>query len=405
MDLGTNQLFAMALQLSSGWKVVDSKLEGEPLTLEIWLDFESGTRFPDPESGALCPVHDTKEQTWRHLNFWQYKTLLHARVPRIITPEGKVRLIDVPWARPESGFTLMFEAFVMLLARQMPVAEIADMVQEHDTRLWRVICHYVEQAHRRSDWSQVRRIQIDETSARRGHRYVTTILDAQTHQLLFMTEGKGADSLRVFAEEMQAHGATSSQIEYICMDMSPAFRGGAEKYFPQAVIVYDHYHIALLAGKALEEVRKGLRRDGLFPFGQLWALRGNEWNLTPDLQEQRRHLCRICPKLGRAMMLKDILQDILATDSPDTLKWWCWRAKVSRLAPFRKLAVTIQEHWEGVVAFMETGLTNAAIEAVNGIIQLAKRIARGFRSFRNFKAICYLKAAHLDLRLPQFLPT
>ena len=362
VNLSTNQLFEMALQLPPEWKVVNSQLAGDPAQLEIWLDFDMGTKFRDPESGQFCPAYDTKDQQWRHLNFWQYPTILHARVPRIRTPDGKVRLVEVPWARPESGFTLLFEAMILLLARQMPIVEIADLVKEHDTRLWRVICHYVEAAHGKADWSQVRRIQIDETSSRRGHRYVTTILDAETHQLLFMTEGKSADSLRVFAEELPAHGATPAQIEYICMDMSPAFRSGAGKYFPKAVIVYDHYHIALLAGKALDEVRKHLWREGLLPFCQLWALRGNEWNLTEERRERRSCLCRSYPKLGRAMMLKDVLQDILARDTSDALKWWCWRAKMSRLAPFRKLAATIQEHWQGVIAFMETGLTNAAIE-------------------------------------------
>lgn len=404
MNLSTNQLFQMALQLSAEWKVVNSELTGDPKRLEIWLDFDMGTKFRDPDSGELCPVHDTVNQEWRHLNFWQYSTILHARVPRVRTPEGKVRLVEVPWARPESGFTLLFEAMVMLLARQMPIAEIARMVGEHDTRLWRMICHYVEQAHSKADWSKVRRIQVDETSSRRGYRYVTTILDAQTHELLFMAEGKGIESLRMFAEELEAHCATPAQIENVCMDMSPAFRAGAQRYFPQAVIVYDHYHIALLAGKAMDEVRKGLHREGLLPFGQLWALRGNEWNLKDELAQRRSELCRSYPKLGRAMMLKETLQDILAVDSPETLKWWCWRAKMSRLAPFRKLACSIQQHWEGVVAFMETGLTNAAIEAVNGIVQLAKRIARGFRSFRNFKAICYLKAANFDFNLPRPIP-
>ena len=75
-----NQLFEMALQLGSGWKVVRSEFCGEPRRLELWLDFLPGTKFPDPQSGELCPVHDTSNKQWRHLNFWQYETILHARV-------------------------------------------------------------------------------------------------------------------------------------------------------------------------------------------------------------------------------------------------------------------------------------------------------------------------------------
>ena len=267
MDLSTNQLFTMALQLGKEWQVVCSKLGGDPMTLEIQLDFKVGSKFPDPETGVLCPVHDTKEIAWRHLNFWQYTTLLRARVPRIITPEGKVRLIDVPWARPGSGFTLLFEAMIMLMVQQMPVSQVAEILGESDTRLWRIICHHVEIAQQCRDWSGVRFLQVDETSSRKGHRYVTTILDAETHQLLFIVEGKSANSLKVFAEELLKHGGTPEQIELISMDMSPAFRAGATEFFPEALVVFDHFHIAQLAGKAFDEVRKqmprGSRHGGL----------------------------------------------------------------------------------------------------------------------------------------------
>ena len=101
--MNANVLFETALQLSGGWKVVRSEFHGDPGRLELWLDFECGTKFPDPGSGELCPVHDTKDKDWRHLNFWQYETILHARVPRILTPRGEVRLVEVPWAGPAAA--------------------------------------------------------------------------------------------------------------------------------------------------------------------------------------------------------------------------------------------------------------------------------------------------------------
>ena len=78
-------------------------------------------------------------------------------------------LVEVPWARPGSGFTLMFEALAMLLCEEMPVQEAGRLLGEVDTRLWRQ-ADYVEEAQRRRDRSEVRRILVDETSARRGHR-------------------------------------------------------------------------------------------------------------------------------------------------------------------------------------------------------------------------------------------
>ena len=108
---------------------------------------------------------------------------------------------------------------------------------------------------------------------------------------------------------------------------------------------------------------------------------------------------------GRAVMLRELMQDVLGQEDPEQLRWWCQRAKRARLAPFRELAESIQAHWTGVVASMGCTVNNGVIEALNGVIQLAKRTARGFRSFANFRTIALLKAGHLSLRLPQLLPT
>jgi transposase len=117
-----------------------------------------------------------------------------------------VHQVQVPWAREGSGFTLLMEALMMVLSAEMPVDAMADLLGEHDTRLWRVLMHYVEQAHAKSDWSSVRRIAVDETSARRGHRYVTTVLDAENSRLLLMVEGRSAETLGAFAKALREHG-------------------------------------------------------------------------------------------------------------------------------------------------------------------------------------------------------
>jgi transposase len=395
-----NQLFEVALQLSGRWKVVRSEFIGEPRRLELWLDFARGTKFPDPGSGELCPVHDTIDKQWRHLNFWQYETILHARVPRIRTAAGEVRMVEVPWAREGSGFTLMMEAFILVLAQQMPVADVAQMLAEQDTRLWRIVAHYVDKAQKARTWAGVRRILVDETSARKGHRYVTNILDADTRELLLMVEGREHTALAAFADELARHGGCAEQIELIAMDMSAAYIKGAREHFPQAQIIFDRFHVMLMAGRALDEVRRELRRAGADLSDGLWALRGNEWTRSDDQLARRRQLCAQYPKLGRAMMLREALQDILESEDERSLRWWCWRANVSRLEPFRRVATSIREHWKGVVAFMQTRLTNGSIEAVNGLLQLAKRMARGFRSFRCFQLMAYLKAGKLQLNLP-----
>ena len=353
----------------------------------------------------LCPVHDTVEKSWRHLDFFQYQTELVARVPRVKTPGGQVVMVEVPWARAGSGFTLMFEAWAMLLCAAMSVQEAGRLLGEEDTRLWRLVGHHVEAAQERRSWVGVRRLLIDETSARRGHRYVTSVVDAEQRELLFMAEGRGADTVEAFVAALRAHGGAPEQIELVAMDMSPAFRKGVRQCLPKARIVFDRFHIMQMAGQALDEVRKQLRRDGADLEGGLWALRGNSWTRTEEQLQRRQYLCAQYPKLGRAMLLREALQDILAGEDPAALRWWVTRARRARLEPFRKLADSIMEHWAGIVAFLETRVTNGVMEAMNGLLQLAKRMARGFRSFRNFRIMALLKAGRLSFQLPSLSPT
>src|SRR5690242_3954687 len=186
------------------------------------------------------------------------------------------------------------------------------------------------------------------------------------------------------------------------MDMSPAYVKGATEHFPHARIVFDKFHLMVLAGQALEEVRRELWRDGGSDLkGALWSLRGNAWNLNQERQEQRKNLCRQYTKLGRAMSLRETLYASPERQVAEAeLEWWCGWAARSRLSPFRNLAKTVRQHWDGILAYFDTHLTCAAIEAVNGIIQLAKRMARGFKNFVYFRTAAYNRAGKLNLAVP-----
>jgi transposase len=401
------ELFTIALQLKDGWRVTECVLDVAIKKLVIKIDFAKGTKFVAPGSGnqILMPVHDTVEKTWKHMNFFQFETELQARVPRVRASDGTVKMVEVPWARPGSGFTMMYEAMVVLMGQRMPVREVSEMMGEHDTRLWRILDHYVNKAHTAQDWSRVKRIMVDETSSEKGQHYVSTVVNADTKQLLFMTPGRDGDVLEKFVRDLEKHNGKAQQIELVSMDMSKAFISGAQKYLPNSRIVFDHFHVMQMVGKALDEVRKDLVRGGMNVKGSLWAIRGNEWTRTEAQLELRKTMSRAYPKLGRALCLRELLQDVMHTQDTESLKFWCMRAMRSRLEPFKKVARSIRAHWDGIVAFLETGITNAAIEATNGILQLAKRMARGFRSFKNFRTVALLKAGQLSFNLPQVIPT
>lgn len=83
------------------------------------------------------------------------------------------------WARPQSGSTSLFEAFALTLAREMPVSKIAESVGEHDTRIWKIFHFHISKAYASKDFSGLTHVGVDETSSRKGHKYVSIFADGK----------------------------------------------------------------------------------------------------------------------------------------------------------------------------------------------------------------------------------
>jgi transposase len=416
--MNEREIFGLALGLAgTPWRVTEAKLDLAAQTLDIRLDFPPGSRFPRPSDGKLCTVYDTAERTWRHLNFFQYECRVHAWVPRVDggDPDG-VKTAEVPWARSGSGFTLLMEALMVLLSQTgMTVAEAARTLSENAHRIWRVLFHHVDQAHQEMDVSKVRQLTVDETSVRRGHDYVTvfcepgrTSPDGRT-RVLFVTEGKDAATVDRGAEFLEERGVPRAQIEEVCADMSPAYRKGVESNFPDARLVFDFFHVVGVLTKAVDEVRR--RESKIFPEllgGTRYLWLKNDENLTPEQIHTRDQLCRCKLQTAKAFGHLAVFQDLLkarnAGEAVSGLKWWYNWACHSRIPEVIKGAKTIKAHWDGIVAYLETRLTNACAEALNGIIQTAKRKSRGFRNFEYFKTVIYLIGSRLKFDLPSPIP-
>ena len=294
-------LFQLALGLVPPWMVKAAKFDVAKKRLDIEIDFARGGRFPCPHCAkADCPVHDTSMQQWRHLDFFQHQAFLHARVARITCPDCGVKQIAVPWARPGSGFTLLFEALAMTLVTHMPVAAVARLVGEHDTRLWRMIIHYVEAALARLDLADLRRVCIDETAAKRGHNYISLFVDIDRRRVVYIADGREADTVRQFADHVDAHNSDASRIKEVCIDMSGAFIKGVTENLTEAEITFDKFHVMQLIGRAVDEVRRAevKSRPELKRSRYLWLR--NETNLSAEQSAQLGSLCQTNLKTARA---------------------------------------------------------------------------------------------------------
>src|SRR5581483_8929343 len=381
----SKDLFALALGLSKPWFVSRNELDTKERRLEISIDFERGGTFPCSECGAVgCKAYDTEERRWRHLNFFQYETILSARIPRVDCGRCGKRLVKVPWAREGSGFTLLFEALIMAMAPHMPVAAMGRIVGEHDTRLWRVIHHYVDTARAERDDRQVRRVGIDETSNRRGHDYISLFVDVEVPRVLFATEGRDASTVERFREDLILHGGDPDAIEEACADMSGAFIKGIGQFLPNAAITFDKFHVTRIVGDAVDKTRRAERSQYPELKGQRYALLRNPETMSDhQLQFASELLLRkTSMKTARAFHLKLVFQDFYRQPkslAQAFLEKWCRWASRSRIPAMIDAARTIRRHWDGVLRWFTSRITNGLLEGINSLVQAAKARARGYR--------------------------
>jgi transposase len=398
------QLLQLGLGLTPPWTVNRCDFDPTAHRLDIDIDFAPGSRFACPScGGADCPPHDTARMTWRHLNFFQHQAYLNARVPRVRCETCGVKQVGVPWARPDSGFTLLFEAMVMTMVAAMPVKAVARMVGEHDTRLWRIIHHYVDAARTNADAAGVTDVAVDETAARRGHDYITLFVDIDKAKVLFVAEGKDAETVAAFAEDLTAHGGDPEAIREVCIDMSPAFIKGVAEHLPQAGVTFDKFHAVKIVNDAVDEVRREEQksRPELKKTRYVWLK--NETSLSNGQREQRDRLANSNLKTARAYQVRLTFQELYQQPTREAAeaflkKWYFW-ATHSRLPPMIEAAKTTKRHWDGILRWFDSKIANGLIEGINSLVQAAKAKARGYRSIRNLKAMIYLVAGKLDLRL------
>ena len=417
MGVGVEALFTSALGLVPPWLVADVKLD----TAKRRIDFEvgcAGALLTCPQCGvAGQPVHDRLRRSWRHLDFFQFEAWLHAEVPRVACAAcGKTTQLPVPWARPGSGFTAAFEALALALCRELPVSQAAALLRCTDKQLWRRIEFYVDQARALEDFSGVELVGIDETNMHRGQSYITVVHDLDLKRLLFATEGRDHQTVVDFAADLKAHGGDPAEVRHVCMDMSAAFAKGVGLALPNAAISYDRFHVVAMAIDAMDQVRRAEMRDEPQAVeaalgdtdrktikGLVWGMRKNPMGWSVNQFDAMYWLQRSTLKSARAWRLKMALREVYARArahnsaeqaAADLRRWLSW-ARRCRLEPFKKLATTIKIRFDAVVRGMTDHRSNAFVEAMNGLLQQAKRAARGYRTSKNFIAIAYLRLSKL----------
>ena len=393
-------LIQLALGITPPWFVKELNLDTSKKRMDIYLDFIKGSKFLCPVCNELCPIHDTKERVWRHLDFFHYETYLHAKVPRIKCNGHGVKLIDLPWTRQNTGFTLFFEALIVTMCKEMSVASVADIVHIHEDSVWRILSHYVDKAKEERDISDLKTIGVDEIAVKKGHNYVTLFYDMEEARVIHIENGKGKDVFQKFRTEI-AGKVDHEQIQYISMDMYRAFKSGAREYFPKATIVFDKFHVIKMMNDSVDRVRRTESKEN-------HVLKNTRfmWLKNPDRLSEKENVImesikNLDTKTAKAYQFRLALQRLwtikeLSVAREYLDKWHYWGTH-SNIPEIISVSKAIKKHAQGILEAMKNGLNNGVAEGLNNKIKTAFKRSYGLKTEKYRNTMIYLMAGKLTL--------
>ena len=335
---------------------------------------------------------------WRTLDLGVVRAVLEADAPRVSCREHGVVVAHVPWARHGAGHTRAFDDQVAWLAVQTSRTAVTELMRV----AWRTVGSIVGRVGADLDAAVdrlggLRRIGIDEISYKRGHRYLTVVVDHDTRRLVWVGTGQGRAVLRGFFDALGAERARA--LTHVSADAAAWIAEVVAERAPQAVRCADPFHVVAWAGEALDQVRRQAwnaargavsRRTAGRAGGAAqaiararYALWKNPENLTARQREQLAWIARTDPRLHRAYLLKEGLRHVFAVKGQDgkhALDRWISWARRCRIPAFVKLQRRIVRHRPAIEASLDHGLSQGLIESTNTKIRLLTRIAFGFRS-------------------------
>ena len=365
--------------------------------------------------GRRCAGYDRGRgaRRWRSLDLGTTRAFVEADAPRVRCTKHGVVVAGVPWARHGSWFTREFEDQAAWLASHCSKTAVCELTRVSWPTVGRMIERVVaDESKRRGDpLDGLRRIGIDELSYRKGQRYITVVVDHDSGRLVWAADGRDKKTVARFFAELGAE--RQARLELVSSDMGEWITRVVSSQCPQATLCLDPFHVVKLATDALDVVRREVwnqaRRGGdttgaRWLKGARWALWKRPERLTERQQARLAVIERVNRHLYRAYLLKEQLRVVFQEPDPAAAvalldAWLVW-ARRCRIAAFVKLAKTISEHRQGIVATLTHRLSNARTEAINTTLRLICRRAYGFHSAQALIALAMLTVGGLRPALP-----
>ena len=303
----------------------------------------------------------------------------------------------IPFATGSCSYTHRFAKYVVDMLRSMTLKDVAARLDISWDTVKEIHSTYLESHYSPPSLDGVECIGIDEFAVRKGHVYKTIVVDLTTGRILYVGEGKGIDSLAAFWKRVKRKGIS---IKYVATDLSAAFTSSVLENCPEAVHVFDHFHVVKLMNEKLDEIRR-LQYHTEKDINKRKVLKGTRYLLLSngtdifdkDYKNRLDNALAMNEPLSKAYYLKEQLREIWTQaykeEAERVLMDWVEQAKESKIPQLQKMAMTLLAHKKGILAWYDCHISTGKVEGINNKIKVMKRNAYGFRDERYFKLRLY----------------
>ena len=320
---------------------------------------------------------------------------LEVEIPRVFCQECHcVRRINIIIAKKRKSYTRSFERYVIALSKVMTLKDIANFLQVGWDMVKEIVKSHLAKRFSHPSLKNIHYIAIDEISIRKGHKYITVVLDLERGNVLFAGDGKGMEALEPFWKRIRNN---KCKIEAVSTDLGPAYIAAVIENLPGVPLVFDRFHVVKLMNEALTETRRGLyhelkdimKKNVLK--GTRWILLKNPENLSVKHNEIQRldEALKLNEPLALAYYMKEDLRQFWEQPDKETaskvIDDWVERANESGIMPLRKMGATIAGHKFGILNWYDHRVSSGRLEGTNNKIKVLKRMAYGYRDMEFFK--------------------
>lgn len=366
--------------------------------LVIELDVKKRRRLPCNVCGERGRVRDRlNEREWKHVWLWGIPTRLRYRPARVRCRKcGSIRVEEIPWSqgkcRLSKGLIWLLASWTKLLAWDV----VAKLFGVHWNTVAAAVRQSVAWGLEHQQLGSILYIGIDELSRKKGHVYVTNVYDLNQKRLIWSGEGRSQETLKAFFDE---HGKVLKDcVIGVCCDMWQPYIDMINEKLPNAILVFDKFHIVRHLLEAVDKVRKEEARDLkeknpelLKRTRYLWLK--NPENLTDKQRARLGHLEKLNLRCNRAYLLKETFREFWKYKRKGWarrfLKKWFWWATHSRLIPMRDFAWMLRRHEEDILNYFDLRINNAAVEGMNNKAKVVSHRCYGFRTATTFIIALY----------------